>query len=225
MAPAATSCPGRNPLPGGARLPGWSQGPAGPPPPGWSQGPAGSAPPPGWSQGPAGSAPPPGWSQSPPSWSQGLPSWGQTVGAGGGYGPGRPTAGSSRTGPLPMYPMAVGDILDATFRLLRANAKASCAGTVPNSFPLRGDSCLQRPQFRVAKPAVRQFGEPAATAERDAKLGPDRRLLDPFRNWADDACRSWLCLPHDRRVLPRRAVPVRPSSQDKPGRDTRFDRL
>jgi hypothetical protein len=45
------------------------------------------------------------------------------VGTGGGHQPGRPTAGSSRTGPLPMYPMAVGDILDATFRLLRANAR------------------------------------------------------------------------------------------------------
>ena len=77
----------------------------------------------------------PGWSQSPPSWSQGLPSWGQTVGAGGGYGPGRPTAGSSRTGPLPMYPMAVGDILDATFRLLRANAKALAPVLLLIAFP------------------------------------------------------------------------------------------
>ena len=57
------------------------------------------------------------------------------MGADGGYGPGRPTAGSSRTGPLPMYPMAVGDILDAIFRLLRANAKALAPVLLLIAFP------------------------------------------------------------------------------------------
>jgi hypothetical protein len=36
----------------------------------------------------------------------------------------RPHGGSARTGPLPLYPMNLGDILDAAFRLLRANYKA-----------------------------------------------------------------------------------------------------
>ena len=57
------------------------------------------------------------------------------MGTGGGYQPGRPTAGSSRTGPLPMYPMAVGDILDAIFRLLRANAKALAPVLLLIAFP------------------------------------------------------------------------------------------
>jgi hypothetical protein len=43
-----------------------------------------------------------------------------------GYGPGfgweqRPKAGSERTGPLPMHPMTIGDILDGSFKLLKAN--------------------------------------------------------------------------------------------------------
>jgi hypothetical protein len=47
-------------------------------------------------------------------------------GPGAGYGPGsgweqRPKAGSERTGPLPMHPMTVGDILDGAFKLLKAN--------------------------------------------------------------------------------------------------------
>jgi hypothetical protein len=57
------------------------------------------------------------------------------AGPGGSYGYGRPTAGSSRTGPLPMYPMAVGDILDAIFRLLRANAKALAPVLLLIAFP------------------------------------------------------------------------------------------
>lgn len=33
----------------------------------------------------------------------------------------RPKAGSERTGPLPMHPMTIGDILDGAFKLLKAN--------------------------------------------------------------------------------------------------------
>ena len=35
----------------------------------------------------------------------------------------RPTGGSARTGPLPLHPMTVSDILDGAFRLLKANAR------------------------------------------------------------------------------------------------------
>lgn len=99
---------------------------------GWSQG---------WSQVPPGSGPPPpGWSQAPPSWAQGLPAWGQMPGATGGHGPPRPTAGSSRTGPLPLYPMALGDILDGVFRLLRANARALAPALLLIAFPFEAVS-------------------------------------------------------------------------------------
>lgn len=162
--PAATPSPW--PTPGAA----WPT-PQPPPGPG-PQPPAGWGPPaPGWSQGPAGSPPPPpGWSQAPPSWSQGLPSWGQAVGAGGGYGPGRPTAGSSRTGPLPMYPMAVGDILDATFRLLRANAKALAPVLLLIAFPFeaiaayntRNAQSLNQVFANLGNPQQRQNATPSS---------------------------------------------------------------
>lgn len=62
--------------------------------------------------------PPPGWGPPP-----GGLGWG---GAGGGHPgppPPQPTAGSSRTGPLPLAPMGVGEILDGAFKLYRANFK------------------------------------------------------------------------------------------------------
>ena len=57
---------------------------------------------------------PPGWappSATPPP----PPDWGPT-----GWGP---TGGTARTGPLPMAPMGVGEILDGAFKLYRSNFK------------------------------------------------------------------------------------------------------
>jgi hypothetical protein len=67
---------------------------------------------------PAGSGwgPPPG----------GAPGWGPPPGGGPGWGvpspyPPLPKAGSARTGPLPLHPMMFSDLLDGSFRLLKAN--------------------------------------------------------------------------------------------------------
>ena len=54
------------------------------------------------------------------------PAYGPPPGYGYGWGPPpppRPKGGSVRTGPLPLHPMTVGDILDGAFKLLKANAK------------------------------------------------------------------------------------------------------
>jgi hypothetical protein len=62
----------------------------------------------------------------PPGGGPGVPP-GVPPGHGQGGGPGyygweqRPKAGSERTGPLPMHPMTIGDILDGAFKLLKAN--------------------------------------------------------------------------------------------------------
>src|SRR4051812_7651554 len=48
---------------------------------------------------------PPGWTPAPPP-----------------YGLALPKAGDARTGPLPLHPMSVGDVLDGAFKLLKANA-------------------------------------------------------------------------------------------------------
>ena len=61
--------------------------------------------------------PPPGQAQT----------WPPPPSAGGGWGP-APTAtlakaGTARTGPLPLHPMTVSDVLDGAFKLLKANAR------------------------------------------------------------------------------------------------------
>ena len=57
--------------------------------------------PPGWGPPPTG---PPGWQPGP----YGLPP---------------PKGGDARTGPLPLHPMSVGDVLDGAFKLLKANVR------------------------------------------------------------------------------------------------------
>jgi hypothetical protein len=92
--------------------------PAGSPPPGppgWgppSQGPPAWGPPPG-AAGPPGA---PGW--GPPPGGPGVPGWGVPSPY-----PPLPKAGSARTGPLPLHPMTFSDILDGSFRLLKANLR------------------------------------------------------------------------------------------------------
>jgi hypothetical protein len=97
------------------------------PPPPWDppgQPPAQPGPPPA-PPGPPGWGPPPGGSQAPGG--PGVPGWGPPPGAGGpGWGvppayPPLPKAGSARTGPLPLHPMMFSDLLDGSFRLLKAN--------------------------------------------------------------------------------------------------------
>jgi hypothetical protein len=88
-----------------------------------------SSPPPPWEppdqpSGQPATTPPPG----PPA---GRPAWGPPPGAAGGpagWGvpapyPPLPKAGSARTGPLPLHPMTFSDILDGSFRLLKANLR------------------------------------------------------------------------------------------------------
>ena len=79
------------------------------PPPPWEppdqpSGQPGTGPPPG---------PPPGWGPPP-----GGPGWGVPSPY-----PPLPKAGSARTGPLPLHPMTFSDILDGSFRLLKANLR------------------------------------------------------------------------------------------------------
>ena len=66
---------------------------------------------------------PPAGSGAAPAWPHGMPA---AVGAGPGWGvaspyPPLPKAGSARTGPLPLHPMMFSDLLDGSFRLLKAN--------------------------------------------------------------------------------------------------------
>jgi MFS family permease len=73
-------------------------------------------------------------SSTPPPWGPaGQPGWGPPPGSPGppgqpGWGPPPaypplPKAGSARTGPLPLHPMTFSDILDGSFKLLKANLR------------------------------------------------------------------------------------------------------
>jgi hypothetical protein len=79
-------------------------------PPPW--GPAGQ---PGWGP-PPGPPGQPGW--EPPPGPPGQPGWGPPPAY-----PPLPKAGSARTGPLPLHPMTFSDILDGSFKLLKANLR------------------------------------------------------------------------------------------------------
>ena len=81
--------------------------PTGPPPPPPAAVTGAWAPP----QGPA------GWSTPPPP-PPGANPYGYGYAA-----PALPKGGDARTGPLPLHPMSVGDVLDGAFKLLKANAK------------------------------------------------------------------------------------------------------
>lgn len=101
--------PPRSDPPRGYFIPRQARGNGAPPPGYWPPPDQGyGAPPPGyWSPpgygGPPG--PPPGhWVPQQARWPSPLPK-----------------AGSAKTGPLPLHPMSLGDILDASFRLMRAN--------------------------------------------------------------------------------------------------------
>ena len=87
---------------------GWAplEGGGQPPPP--PQQPPASPPPPPYGQQPYGQQPSgqPGWGGPPPY----VP-------------PQLPKGGSARTGPLPLHPMTLGDILDGAFKLFKANAR------------------------------------------------------------------------------------------------------
>ncbi|MGH9183466.1 MAG: DUF7544 domain-containing protein [Acidimicrobiales bacterium] len=68
----------------------------------------------------------PGWAPvEPPPGPMPPPGYGPPPGTGTGPGspPPGPTGGGPRTGPLPLHPMTVSDILDGAFKLMKANAR------------------------------------------------------------------------------------------------------
>lgn len=79
---------------------------------------------PGWAPLDPGMPPPP-----PPGW--GAPGWGAPAPWA------QPKAGNERTGPLPLHPMTLGDILDGAFKLLKANARTVLGITAAITVPLQ----------------------------------------------------------------------------------------
>lgn len=59
-----------------------------------------------------------------------------------GPGPSRPTGGDGRTGPLPLHPMTLSDILDGAFKLYKANARGVLTVTAAITVPIQIVSSL-----------------------------------------------------------------------------------
>ena len=114
--------------------------------PGWAPLDPGQSPTPPPPPPPPAGSPPPAWSA--PGWGAPAP-WAQAK------------AGNERTGPLPLHPMTLGDILDGSFKLLKANARTvigiTAAITVPVqilSALLLSDSFLTFDELTTSDPSV-----------------------------------------------------------------------
>lgn len=99
---------------GGPSTPGWA--PLEPEPSGSPRDPGPQGPPTARETGGTWAPPigPPGWAPPPPGGGYGQPY---------GFGPQLAKGGDARTGPLPLHPMSVGDVLDGAFKLLKANIR------------------------------------------------------------------------------------------------------
>src|SRR5207302_4268278 len=84
----------------------------------------------------------------------------------------QPKGGSARTGPLPLHPMTLGDLLDGAFKLLKANLRtiAIVAGVfiVPGqllvAFAQRGSGVSDAIRVFTDPTAVQSSSEPDASA-------------------------------------------------------------
>jgi hypothetical protein len=143
--------------PAGGEGQGW-----GPPP----QGAWGPPPQSGWGPPPqSGWGPPPqsGWGPPPqPAWSGG-PAWGSP-----GYQTplSLPKAGSARTGPLPLHPMTLSDVLDGAFRLLRANLATIVLVTAVFFVPLELLSAFLARDLFGGQSVLRVLQDPLLTEQQ-----------------------------------------------------------
>jgi len=111
-------------------------------------------------------AQPPSPSPPPPPPPQGYP-----PPAGYGPRPSLPKGGSARTGPLPLHPMSLGDILDGAFKLLKSNARTILIVVAVIVLPLQfGTSFFIRDAFQLG--IVDVLSDPSLAAPA-ADEGPD----------------------------------------------------
>ncbi len=135
--------------------------PATPPPPGYPP-----PPPPGYPPPPQpGYPPPPGY--LPPPQAYPPPGYGPR--------PSLPKGGSARTGPLPLHPMSLGDILDGAFKLLKSNTRTILIVVAVIVLPLQfGTSFFVRDAFQLG--IVDVLSDPSL-AEPAGEEGPDAGQL------------------------------------------------
>ena len=121
--------------------------------------------------------PPPPWQQPPPPWPQPQPQWPQPPQQPWpGYyppPPPQPKGGSARTGPLPLHPMTVSDILDGAFKLLRANLRTIAIVAAVFVVPVQLIAAIVQRGVGVSN-IVRVFNDPTAVQSSNE---PDSTLL------------------------------------------------
>jgi hypothetical protein len=122
------------------------------PPPGWypPPPPSGYQQPSGWYQ-----QPPPGWYPPAPA-----PVWYPSAAPGGGP---KPKAGTARTGPLPLHPMTLSDILDGAFKLFRANARTIAIVVAVLVVPFQIIGALAERNLLGGKGLLTAFNDPSVS--------------------------------------------------------------
>lgn len=86
-----------------------------------------------------------------------------------------PKGGSARTGPLPLHPMTVGDILDGAFRLLKANASTLLPIVAVFVVPLQVLGAFAQRDLLGGGGLLDAFSDPSLAAE--GELQSDGSLL------------------------------------------------
>jgi hypothetical protein len=129
---------------GGQQPAAWQQPGAGEQPASWQQ-------PAGWGQPPGAGAPAPGWGE--PGYQQPLE---------------LPKGGDQRTGPLPLHPMTLSDILDGAFKVLKANLVVAVLVTAAFQLPLDLISAYLQRNVLGGVGLLRFFQDPSLAQETNA---------------------------------------------------------
>lgn len=157
-------------VPGSDEPQGWAPLEPTPEPPPSTSGPSGPPPVPPAAVSGAWAPPsgPPGWTTPPPPpppYDGGYAAPYAPYGA-----PALPKAGDARTGPLPLHPMGVGDVLDGAFKLLKANARTILFLVAAILIPVQlVSSYLVRDQFSVG--FLNLFSDPTLLEGQETGFG------------------------------------------------------
>ncbi len=134
--------------------------------------------------------PPPGWQPPPPGWTVAdppppSPGWAPTPPPGGpaagplmppGWGPPPPVGGTARTGPLPLAPMGLGEILDGAFKLYVANFKPIALVALAFSGPISILAAIAARGTNGGVGLIGIFNDPSL-ADNAGRFGNARQLV------------------------------------------------
>ncbi len=142
--------------------------PPGYPPPGYGPPQPGYGPPPGYA--------PPGYGPPPPGYPPPQPGYGPPTYPPPGYGypvpPPLPKGGSAETGPLPLHPMTVSDVLDGIFKILKANFRTIAVIVAVLVVPVQLVVAFGERNLLHGQSIIKAFNDPSVTSSTSAPVLP-----------------------------------------------------